>query len=541
MSSQRFERRDERIETTITPKELTPSDLATYTIKSGKTQVPLDRLLTKQGQALNTQADELEKKDDELKEIKKDLKEEKDANTVLKKRIKEMNKELEKYKSDLDTIDQEKKYVGDKNKELTNEKKRLEAVVTSMSKKDKNIEDIRDTYERSLQEHRNRITRLEKELEKESKDNYGDIRKQLTEGFYKRDKIIEERERTIEAQIRTITKLRGIVEKNIKELGELNQSSLSRNTQATAQLQSFTTQIEMERKKNFHLKEAEDAAIRNFNLALKARDLANTSLQKVIREYQTYRREAESYRREAESYKTQTDIEKRELINNKKQAESNARKWREQLEATTGGNQYKKPFNDGYKKGLVDGKKNVNQDLINQIDNLKKEKSDLRSDLDEALARELQWGTTMETIKTAKVAKKTKDANLNTNNPESNYNITSGTRRTRTTRQPSTLLPRAEQVEQARVIGRRTVVAQEAAVAPANQTGLRGRLGRLSGLLGRRTRALAPGQHPLGVRRGTARVVADAPGGASNKNKTKKNKGKKSRKERKKKNQMKKR
>jgi hypothetical protein len=277
----------------------------------------------------------------------------------------------------------------------------------------------------------------------------------------------------------------------------------------------------MEREKNFHLKETKDETIRNYNLALKARDNANTNLQKVIREYQTYRRDAESY-------KTRTDIEKRELIKDKKQAVSNAREWREKLEATMGGNAYKKPFNDGYNKGLVDGKKYVNQDLINQIDDLKKEKSDLRLDLDKALARELQWGTTMEIMPTATVAKKTKDSNLNTNN------ITSGTRRTRTTRQPSTLLPRAEQVEQARVVGTRTVVAQQATVARANQTGLQGRLSRLSGLLGRRTRDRAdPRRGHVDMRRATARVVADAPGGASNKNNTKKIKRKKSRKERK--------
>ena len=521
MSSQRFERRDE---TTITPKELTPSDLTTYTIKSGKTQLPLDRLLTKQGQALNIQADELEKKDDELKEIKKDLKEEKDANTSLKRRIKEMNKELEKYKSDLDTIDQEKKYVGDKNKELTDEKKRLEAVVTGMSKKDENIEDIRDTYERSLQEHRNHIMKLEKALEKAlekvSKDNYDDIRRKVSEEFDKRDKMIIEREKTI-------AELRGIVEKNIKDLAELRESSLSESRETEIQQRTtrrLTKQLDEKERDINHLNS-------NLNLALKARDLASTNLQKVTREYQTYRREAESYKR-------QTEMEKRELIEAKDRAEFNVGEWRKQLEATMSGDAYKKPFNDGYKKGLVDGKKNVNQDLINQIDDLKKVRDDLRTDLDEALARELQWGTTMETIKTAKVAKKTKDANLNTNNPESNYNITSGTRRTRTTRQPSTLLPRAEQVEQARVIGTRTLVAQQAAVAPVNQTGVQGRVGRLAGLLGRRTRALRPGSW---LRRGNARVVADAPGGASNKNKTKKIKGKKSRKERKKKSQIKKR
>jgi hypothetical protein len=516
MSSQLFE----RIETT-TPNEITRNDLATYTIKSGDRQVPLDRLLTTQGKALEKQAEELFKKDDELEKFKEYLKEEKDANTLLKRRLKEINKNLEKYKSDLNTIDQEKQYVGNKNKELissvnslTDEKKRLEAVVTGMSKKDENIKDIRDTYERSLQEHRNHITKLEKALETASKDNYSDIRKQVTEEFNKRDKIIVEKEETI-------TKLRGIVEKNIKELADLNQRSLAREREGEKQLQSFTKQIEMEREKNFHLKETKDETITNYNLALKARDNANTNLQKVIREYQTYRRDAESY-------KTRTDIEKRELIKDKKQAVSNAREWREKLEATMGGNAYKKPFNDGYNKGLVDGKKYVNQDLINQIDDLKKEKSDLRLDLDKALARELQWGTTMEIMPTATVAKKTKDSNLNTNN------ITSGTRRTRTTRQPSTLLPRAEQVEQARVVGTRTVVAQQATVARANQTGLQGRLSRLSGLLGRRTRDRAdPRRGHVDMRHATARVVADAPGGASNKNNTKKIKRKKSRKERK--------
>jgi DNA repair exonuclease SbcCD ATPase subunit len=167
MSSQLFE----RIETT-TPNEITRNDLATYTIKSGDRQVPLDRLLTTQGKALEKQAEELFKKDDELEKFKEYLKEEKDANTLLKRRLKEINKNLEKYKSDLNTIDQEKQYVGNKNKELTSsvnsltdEKKRLEAVVTGMSKKDENIKDIRDTYERSLQEHRNHITKLEKALE----------------------------------------------------------------------------------------------------------------------------------------------------------------------------------------------------------------------------------------------------------------------------------------------------------------------------------------------------------------------------------------
>ena len=152
-------------------------------------------------------------------------------------------------------------------------------------------------------------------------------------------------------------------------------------------------------------------------------------------------------------------------------------------------------------------------------------------DLSAALKREEEWGNTMRRIKTATIAKKTKDRD---------GNFVEGTRIIPNLRQPASLLPIAEQVEQtydsqwrpgdtylAGSEPERTGSAQQARSVPANETGPRGQVNRFIGLLNRRTRGMS-------LPRGTARVVADAPGGASKKNKTKKNKVKKSRKERKK-------